>query len=131
MNVFDLVTTNVYSKFLSNKLLVCGTCLLSEWPDLVEKVRGDKVVLSVCLEMVHLNTALEKIASILAKGEIEEIAVLTKDGSPHCVGLHFAVEWAVQMTKSENVKVKYYVIEHGSLHKIEEDKVKEKRHLSM
>jgi hypothetical protein len=130
MNTYDLITTNVYSKFLSKRLLICGTCLISEWPEIVEQVRGDRVVLSVCLETTHLNTSIEKIASILAKGEIEEIVILTKDGSPHCIGLHFAVEWAVKMTKSENTTVGYYVVEHGALHKVDSKKISEKRHLS-
>jgi hypothetical protein len=126
----DLVTTNVYSKHLTDKLLVCGTCLVSEWPEIVEELNNGRVLLSVCLEMVHLNTAIEKIASILAKGDIKEIVVLTKDGSPHCIGLHFAIEWALKMTKSDNVTAEYYVIEHGKLHKIDNNKIKEKRHLS-
>lgn len=125
----DLVTTNVYSKHLTNRLLICGTCLVSEWLEIVETLSKDRTRLSVCLEAVHLNTVIEKIASILAKGEIEEIVVLTKEGSPHCIGLHYAVEWAVKMTKSDNVIVQYYVIEHGTLYKIDNNKIKEKRHL--
>ena len=126
----DLVTTNVYSKHLTNRLLICGTCLVSEWPEHVEKLSEGRTLLTVCPEAVHLNTVIEKIASMLAKGEMEEIVVLTKDGSPHCIGLHFAVEWAVKMTKSDNTVVQYYVIEHGTLHKIDNKKIKEKRHLN-
>ncbi len=126
----DLVTTNVYSKHLSNKLFICGTCLVSEWPDIVKELEKDRVLLTVCLEMVHINTVIEKIASILAKGNIEEIIVLSKDGSPHCIGLHYAVEWAVKMTKSNNTKVEYYVSEHGKLFKIDSETIKQKRHLS-
>lgn len=88
----DLVTTNVYSKHLSKRLLICGTCLLSEYPEIVEELRQGRTLLTVCPEMVHLNTVIEKIASMLVKGEIENIAVVTKNGSPHCIGLHFAVE---------------------------------------
>lgn len=128
--ILDLVSTNVYSSQLSSKLLISGTCLLAEWPEIIEKLGKDKTIMTVCLESVHLNTAIEKIASILAKGNIEEISVVTKDGSPHCIGLHYAVEWAVKMTKSNATKVEYYVIEHGVLHHIPEKKIKEKRHLS-
>ena len=126
----DLVTTNVYSKLLSKRLLICGTCLVAEWPELVETLKKDSVTLTVCLEQVHFNTVVSKIASMLAKGEIEEIVVLTKDGSPHCVTLHYAIEWAVKLTKSDKVAVEYYVIEHGTLHKVPNEKIKEKRHLS-
>ena len=97
----DLVSTNVYSKLLSDRLLITGTCLMDEWPEIISEVSEGKTILSVCLESIHLNTAIEKIASILAKGSIKEITVITKDGSPHCIGLHYAVEWALKMTKSE------------------------------
>ena len=126
----DLVSTNVYSKDLSSKLLIAGTCTLVEWPELVKQVGKDSTILTVCLESTHLNTAIEKIASILAKGNIEEITVITKDGSPHCIGLHFAVEWALKMTKSDRIKVNYYVIEHGTLCHVPAERIKEKRHLS-
>ena len=126
----DLVTTNVYSKHLSSKLLICSTCLISEWPELVETLNKDRVLLTVCPEMVHINTVIEKIASMFVKETVEEVVVLTKDGSPHCIGLHFAVEWALKLTKSEHIKVEYYVVEHGTLHKIDNQKIKEKRHLS-
>ncbi|MBR2544205.1 4Fe-4S ferredoxin [Candidatus Saccharibacteria bacterium] len=126
----DLVSTNVYSKDLSSKLLIAGTCTLVEWPELVKQVGKDSTILTVCLESTHLNTTIEKIASILAKGDIEEITVITKDGSPHCIGLHFAVEWALKMTKSDRTKVNYYVIEHGTLRHVPAERIKEKRHLS-
>ena len=119
-----LAPTGIYSKHLTNRLLICGTCLLSEWSEIVETLNKDRTLLTVCPEAVHLNTVIEKIASMLAKGEMEEIVVLTKDGSPHCIGLHYAVEWAVKMTKSDNVVVQYYVIEHGTLHKIDNKKIR-------
>ena len=122
--------SNIFSEHLSNRLLICGTCLVSEWAEIVETLKKDSVILTFCLEQVHFNTVVSKIASILTKGKIEEIVVLTKDSSPHCVTLHYAVEWAVKMTKSDNVVVEYYIIEHGALHKIDNNKVKEKRHLN-
>ena len=126
----DLITTNVYSKHLSNRLLICGTCLVSEWPEHVETLNDGRTLLTVCLESVHFNTAFGKIVSILAKGAIEEIVVLTKDGSPHCRQLPDVVDWALKVTKSESVVDKYFVIEHGTLLEIPKERIKEKRHLS-
>lgn len=126
----DLITTNVYSSQLSNRLLICGSCIPLEWPKAVEELSDDCTILTTCPESVHMNTIIAKVASMLAKSTITEINILTKDGSPHCIGLHFAIEWAVKMMKANEVTVHYFVLEHGTLHQISPQKVKEKRHLS-
>ncbi|MDD4874767.1 MAG: hypothetical protein PHE15_07360 [Dehalococcoidales bacterium] len=126
----DLITTNVYSKRLSNHLLICGSCIPQEWPEAVDKLGNNCTILTTCPEAVHMNTIIAKVASMLAKSTITEIDILTKDGSPHCIGLHFSIEWAVKMMKASNVTVRYFVLEHGSLHEISPQKIVEKRHLS-
>jgi hypothetical protein len=125
----DLITTNVYSKNLTDKVIIYGACLEDEWPDIVNEVAKGKTRLSVCPECIHISTIVEKVASMLAKSDVRELTVLTKDGSPHCIGLHYAVEWARTMSRS-NVKLIYYVIEHGKLFHVPEERIKEKRHLS-
>jgi hypothetical protein len=127
--ILDLVRTNVYSRLLSDKLLIIGSCIADDCPDIVDNLSKGKTCLKICLEDAHMNTAIEKIASMISKGKIKEINILTKDGSPHCIGLHFAAEWAKKMTNSD-LNLKYYVIEHGKLFQVSEDKIKEKRHLS-
>jgi len=128
--VLDLVKTNVYSRLLSERLLICGACVRDEWPQIFEELAVGRTCLEVCPEDVHINTVIEKLASILAKNRVKELCILTKDGSPHCIGLHFAAEWAQKMTKSSGTQLRYFVIEHGKLVEVSSQMVEEKRHLS-
>jgi hypothetical protein len=128
--VLDLVKTNVYSRLLSEKLLISGACIRDEWPQIFGELAVGRTCLEVCPEEVHINTVIEKLASILAKSTVKELCILTKDGSPHCIGLHFAAEWAKKMTKSDDTLLRYFVIEHGKLVEVSSEKVEEKRHLS-
>ena len=125
----DLIATNVYSGKLSDRVIIHGACIEDDWPEILDEVGKGMTRLSVCPECIHISTIVEKVASMLAKSDIKELTVLTKDGSPHCIGLHYAVEWARTMSKS-NPKLNYCVIEHGKLFHIPESKIKEKRHLS-
>lgn len=126
----DLVKTNVYSNSLGDRLLIFGSCIEDDNPEILDNLSKNMTPLNVCLEEVHLNTVVEKIAAMLMKSKVKEISVVTKDGSPHCIGLHFAVEWAKKLTKCDDLKVNYYVIEHGKLYEISPEEVKIARHLS-
>jgi len=126
----ELLSTNVNRlKLRNSSLLVYGTCVGVEAQNVFKKLSKGRVLLHVCLEEAHMDKVGFKLATILMTSKPREIIVLTIDGSPHCLQLHFTVEQAKNITNSK-VKITHYVIEHGKLFQISSDTVKTARHLS-
>jgi hypothetical protein len=126
----ELLSTSVTSDELRKKrLLIYGSCLKKEAPKLLAKLSKGKTLLHVCLEEVHMNVVGFKLATILKVSEPKSVTVLTFDGSPHCLQLHFAVEQAKDVVEFP-VEVTHYVIEKGQLRRISPPAVKVARHLS-
>ena len=128
-----LMRTNVGDKRLRAKpnLLLVGSCL-DRFPDIVKEVcegDGGHSVLHVCLEETHVNQAGFKIGSIVRYSGIKKVTVLTVDGSPHCVQLHYVVE-DIRKHFTPDLQTVHYVIEKGKLIEISPDAVKHSRHLS-
>ena len=88
-----------------------------------------RVALGVCLEAEHLNVVALKLASIFARVDLEEVVVLTVDGSPHCIQLHHAVEEARKVT-GRQINVRHFVIEGGEALEVSPEAVKVARYLS-
>ena len=112
------------------KLLVYGSCVPDEYPEIFKEFLKGKEGFHACLEHVHFNDVIEKLSAILKFNNIEELTVLTIDGSPHCIQLHLAAQDAKKITGS-NVLIRHFAIEKGEVVEASADKVKEKRHLSM
>jgi len=113
------------------KLLLIGSCM-SRFPDVVNDFTqrdGGHVVLHVCLEETHMNQAGFKIGSIVKYSNLSEITVLTIDGSPHCIQLHYVVD-DIKRHFAPEIITKHYVMEKGTVHEISSDAVKRSRHLS-
>lgn len=111
------------------RLLVYGTCVRDEHPEVYGEWSRGRVALAACLEKTHFNMVSLKLASILARVDLEELAVLTVDGSPHCVQLHHAVEEAVRVTGAR-VPVRHLVVEGGRVVEVSGRAVKTARYLS-
>jgi len=111
------------------RVLLYGTCVRYEYPEIYESFSQNRVPLAVCMEREHFNMVTLKIASMLARVELEELVVLTVDGSPHCVQLHMAVEEALKITNSSTL-VKHLVIERRKVIEVPPQCVKIARYLS-
>ncbi len=125
-----LIDTNACSKLIreKKKLLIYGTCVKDEHPEILRKYVEDKVPLAVCLEWEHMNMVGFKLITMIKSCELEEISVLTVDGSPHCVQLHMMVEECKKIIP--NINVKHYVIYKGNVIEVSERAVKTSRYLS-
>ncbi len=75
------------------------------------------------------NVVALKIASILARVKLEEVRILTVDGSPHCLQLHHAAEEALKIACS-NCRLKHFVVVKGEIIEVSRDAVKTSRYLS-
>lgn len=112
-------------------LLLVGSCM-DRFPDTVKEISekdGGSLVLHVCLEETHMNQAGFKIGSIVKYSDIKKITVLTVDGSPHCVQLHYVVE-DIKRHFATDIETAHFVIEKGKMFEITADSVKRSRHLS-
>ena len=126
----DLLELNSCCRLLRERrsLLIYASCIDVERPGLPESVAPDSVRASVCMEREQFNVVSLKVASILARVELEELAVLTVDGSPHCVQLHHAVEEAVKI--AGGVKPRHLVLAEGEVVEVPARAVKTARYLS-
>ena len=125
-----LMTVNVASRSIrrTRKLLLYGTCVRDEYPELFNSVAKDRTPLAVCLEDEHMNMVALKLASILARVKLDEVVVLTVDGSPHCVQLHMLVEEVDKIVGG--FKRVHLVIENGVLVEIPKECIKVCRYLT-
>jgi len=128
-----LMRVNVGDQILrdTGKILLIGSCV-DRFPGIVHDIserEEDFAVLHVCLEETHMNQAGFKIGSIIKYAGITDVAVLTVDGSPHCVQLHYVIE-DIKRHFAPEIKTIHYVIEKGKVHEISADAVKRSRHLS-
>lgn len=131
IQVRDFLTTNVGDREImkTKKLLLYGTCLAEKYPNVLEEYKEGRVALSVCLERDHMNMIAFKLATMVKSAKLEEIIVLTVDGSPHCVQLHQAVS-EVNRLFDVPPSTRYFVVEHGKIHEVDVKTVKTSRFLS-
>jgi len=123
---------NVASQYIRSrrKLLVVGRCIEVEKPWALEMFPEDEYArLSVCLEEEHVNMAGFKLSGILARVDLDEVAVLTTDGSLHCVQLHFMVEEVFKIAQPR-ARRRHFVAESGRVVEVPAEAVKTARYLS-
>jgi hypothetical protein len=126
----SLLSLNVGSRRLvDSDLLVYGICLAEECPEALKEASRERIPLGVCLEEHHMNVVGFKIATILKVAHPKSLAVLTVDGSPHCVQLHFAAEQARRLTDAKT-ELSHFVVEKGVLTQISSETIRLARHLS-
>jgi hypothetical protein len=111
------------------KILLYGTCMAEKHSQFLEKYSEGRVALAVCLERDHMNMVAFKLATMIKSAKLEEITVLTVDGSPHCVQLHQAVSEVSRLFDTPP-STHYFVVEHGKIHEIDVKTVKASRFLS-
>ncbi len=131
MNFLRFMEYNVAGRAIreTKRLLIYGACLAWERPDLVEEYAHGRVALAVCLEETHVNMFVAKLAGVLARVPLEELVVLSVDGSLHCVQLHMGVEEALKLTGAK-LDVKHLVFEGGKVVEVSPKAVKTARYLS-
>lgn len=125
-----LLSTNIGSRYLrqSNQFLLLGSCMLEEYPQLVEKYARNRVCLHVCLETHHMNMAETKLACMINIHQPKELLILTVDGSPHCLQLHILADDLHRYFKAK-LAIRHLVVERGKVYEINARAVKTARHL--
>jgi len=128
----ELLSLNASSRLLRERrrLLIYGKCLEVERPGLIEQLSVGAVAAWACPERDHINVIALKVASMLARVELEELTVVTVDGSPHCVQLHHAVEEAIKVSKRGDLRVRHLVSHGEKVIEVSERAIKVARYLS-
>lgn len=131
-NVYSLMSSNVGNREARTKkgIIVFGSCVPDQFPDLFENIlkQYNYPAFNICLETFHMNMAGYKLASLISYSNVETVIVLTMDGSPHCIQLHYLVE-DLKAHFTSNIRPVHYVIEKGKLYQISSHAVKKSRHL--
>ncbi len=122
----ELLRTRVDSTSIGEELLVYGSCIKDEFPMLLAHYDGIPK-LHVCMEERHINKVAWKVMSIARVKELQRITVLTIDGSPHCVQLHYAIEDIGKVFP--DLELIHEVIVRGEKKKIDSERVRRSRHL--
>ena len=127
----EFMTINVCSRKIreKKKILLYGKCVRDEYQEIFHSYSEGRIPLAVCMEREHINMVGFKLAGLLARVDVEEIVVLTVDGSPHCVQLHFALE-EVEKILGRKIERKHYVIEDGRVVRVSNIAVKKARYIS-
>ena len=128
-----LIDVNAKSRLVRNcrRLLILGRCVELEHPEVYKSfIERGYCPLSVCLEAEHVNMIGFKLAGILGRGEYEEVAVLTVDGSMHCTQLHWMVEEVFKVMRLDNSRRRHFVIHEGKLVEVSQASVKTSRFLA-
>ena len=126
----SLLSISVTSKTLQNaSLLVYSKCIEKEYPEILKKFTKNRIPLPICMEEHHIDSIGFKLISIITLSNPYEIVILTMDGSPHCIQLHFLGEHINKILKDKGT-INHYNIEYGKIIKIPQKTIKIARHLS-
>ncbi len=122
----ELMSTNAKGSFVREQnLLLVGACVLKEHPHIVEDFKG-YTILSFCPEKEHINMAFYKLVAMMSVAA--SLTVITVDGSPHCVQMHYIVDEVLRYSEKK-FPVKHYVVYRGKLLEISPEAVKTSRYL--
>lgn len=134
LKIDHVLSINVGDSRIREKgqLLLIGSCMRTRFSEIVRefiKRDGGYFPLHVCLEESHVNQVGFKLGSIISYTRLKKVIVLTVDGSPHCVQLHYVID-DIQRHFIQEVDIEHYVVEKGEIYKISDVAVKRSRHLS-
>lgn len=123
----ELLRTRVNSKTIGSELLIYGSCIMEEYPSILNE-QSKITRLHTCMEENHMNMVAWKIQTMARAKGIKKLTVLTVDGSPHCVQLHYAAEDVRKIFPG--VEIIHQVIARGKIARISRDAVNRSRHLA-
>ncbi|MEM1658958.1 MAG: hypothetical protein QXX87_02140 [Candidatus Jordarchaeales archaeon] len=126
-----LSETNAGSRTVQGKdVLIYSSCIQVEYPDVFGEVSRGRTALSACLEAEHVNMLVYKLAYMFKLSNPPlSVTVLTVDGSPHCVQLHYAVQEALRISGAK-IPVTHLVVAEGKVVEVSPEVVKRSRWLS-
>ncbi len=122
----DIMSTNAKGKIVRGKsILLYGKCVEEEHPDILKNFENYSK-LSFCPEREHINMLFYKLMAVMSGAR--DLTVLTVDGSPHCVQMHYIADDVLRYSEKK-FSVKHLVINKGRVVEISQDAIKTSRYL--
>jgi len=132
--VHDLLTINAGSKYIRDisTLVIAGNCVLIEHKDLLSPALKDEkyAILTTCPEAFHINMVETKLAAILKLCRISKLIIITVDGSPHCIQLHYLPYNLRKYHGFHELSASHFVIHSGKIFQIDPEIVALSKKLS-
>jgi hypothetical protein len=126
-----LIETWVKASFLKGaSLLLVSECAQTVYPDVYKKFVEGRVVLTGCPEAENAKMLVGKLATILTCSNINDLTVLTMEGSPHCFALHAVANETMFITKVK-VPFSHFVILNGKAIQVSSESVRVARYLHL
>ncbi len=126
MQAIDLMETNAKGSLVRGRpLILAGSCVANEHPQVLSDF-SEATILKFCPEKEHINMAFYKLMAMMSVAE--SLTVITVDGSPHCVQMHYIAEEVLRYSEKK-FPVRHYVIHDGQLVEVSAKAVKTSRYL--
>ena len=128
LEIPDLMRSNV-GRAKNKRLVIISSCIVQDFPDIVKNfLKDNDYPVKTCPEAEHINMIGYKIASFISYSNINEVAVISVEGSFHCIQLHYIVE---DIRKHFlDFEAKHYVLSKGKLVEVRPRTIKISRHLA-
>lgn len=113
----SLMKSNIYD--VSKTIIIAGSCLKNMQSDgfkMLEEISNN--IYELCLEEIHVNMAITKIAGMIRTKKIEKIIFASVDKSPHCIQLHYIQDELRKIMDLSNIEIENYVIVDDRMIKI-------------
>jgi hypothetical protein len=132
-NLFEklpILSTNVGDqRFRDNpRILLYGTCVPDRYPTIFKQFATGRTPVHACLEDLHMDHVGYKLVGIVKYSKIEDLTILTIDGSPHCYQLHVLGQ-DLKRRFAPEMHIAHFVIEKGDVHEISYQTITVARHL--
>jgi len=125
----NLIRSNIYD--VSETIIIVGSCLKDMQPKGFEKLMDiSNNIYEVCLEEIHINMVITKVAGMLRTGKIKNIIFATVDKSPHCIQLHYIQDELQKIMNLKTINIKNYVIVDNQLIEISQNTISRSKNLS-
>lgn len=133
----DIVESNV--NLYSGDLVLCDTYVFdfakgAHWEAVTqlryERIAESFMIRSFCPEKTLLDVLCCKLATVFRLGHLKSLIVFTKDGSPHSLQIHLAVQEAAENAGFSKDSIRHFVWEKDTVFQITDAAVRTARHLS-
>ena len=116
----DLIRSDIYD--VKETIVIVGSCLKNMQPKGYEEIEKlSKNIYELCLEEIHINMAITKIAGMIRTGKIKNIIFATVDKSPHCVQVHYIRNELEKMMNLTGINMTNFVVIDNKLVMIDAD----------
>ena len=130
MKANDLMKTNVGAAKNCERVVLVATCLLDNRREIIEKmIKETDFIAYACPETFHPAMIEYRILCLLRYSNINKLCVISVEGSPYCVTLHFVTD-EIKRKFIPDLCIEHYTVEKRKVYSIPPKAIKLARHLA-